>query len=84
MESSDVSLWETAKRETREELGVRTGRLVPLGRLDPTSVTVSGYVVWPFVAWNPVAPRMTPDPGEVAAVLEISLTSLLNPEVIDD
>jgi 8-oxo-dGTP pyrophosphatase MutT (NUDIX family) len=81
MEVRDLNLWETACRETREELGVRTGRLVPLGSLDAIPVSVSNYLVWPFVAWSPVVPRIDPDPNEVAAAVEVSLTSLLDQRV---
>jgi 8-oxo-dGTP pyrophosphatase MutT (NUDIX family) len=84
MEDGDSSLWYTARREAEEELGIRTGRLVPLGRLDPTPVSVSNYLIWPFVAWSPVAPRIVPDPHEVAAVLEVSLALLLSPDAIRD
>jgi 8-oxo-dGTP pyrophosphatase MutT (NUDIX family) len=83
-EAADPSLWDTARRETREELGIRTGRLVPLGSLDPVPVAVSNYLIWPFVAWNPVAPRIIPDPREVAAVVEVSLTSLVDPGSVQD
>jgi 8-oxo-dGTP pyrophosphatase MutT (NUDIX family) len=83
-EDHDGSLWDTACRETREELGIRTGRLVPLGRLDPVPVEVTGYLIWPFVAWSPIAPRITPDPREVAAVVEVSLASLLDPATVQD
>lgn len=77
-EPGDSSLWHTAERETQEELGMRTGRLYPLGRLDPVAVTVSRYQVWPYVAWCPVAPRLRPDPSEVAEVLEVPLLELLD------
>jgi 8-oxo-dGTP pyrophosphatase MutT (NUDIX family) len=84
MESHDCTLWDTARREAREELGIRTGRLVQLGRLDPVPVVVSNHLIWPFVAWNPIAPRIDPDPREVAAVVEVSLASLLDPAAVQD
>lgn len=78
-EPHDDSLWQTALRETREELGMRTGRLAPLGRLDDVPVTVSNYLITPFVAWSPAPPRLIPDPHEVAAVIEVPLASLIDP-----
>ena len=42
-EPGDPSLWHTAKREAREELGLRTGRVRPLGRLDVVFVSASRY-----------------------------------------
>lgn len=77
-ESADADLWHTAVRETQEELGIRTGRLRPLGRLDPVPVLVSNYLVTPFVGWNPIPPALKPDPSEVAEVVEVSLGAILD------
>lgn len=79
-EPGDFSLWHTALRETQEELGIRMGRLQALGRLEPVSITASNYLIVPFVAWNPIAPKVRPDPVEVAEVLEIPVATLLEPE----
>jgi 8-oxo-dGTP pyrophosphatase MutT (NUDIX family) len=81
-EAGDASLWHTALRETREELGIRTGRIRTLGRLHPVQLNVSGYVIHPFVAWSPVPPRLRPDPGEVAAVIEVPAATLLDVNVV--
>src|SRR5579872_1644177 len=77
-EDGDGSLWETALRETREELGIRTGRIRPLGRLAPVPVRVSRYLIHPFLAWSPARPRLAPDPREVAGVLEVPASILLD------
>jgi hypothetical protein len=71
-------------RETREELGLMPGRVVPLGRLDDVDVRVSDSVITPFVGWNPVPPRFTPDHNEVAEVLEVPLESLLHPDAVEE
>ncbi|HLJ67127.1 MAG TPA: CoA pyrophosphatase, partial [Chloroflexota bacterium] len=76
VETTDAGYWETSLRETGEELGVRTGRIRPLGRLPHTPVFVSRYVIHPFVGWLPYAPRIRADPREVARVLEVSVASL--------
>ncbi|MBV9280306.1 MAG: CoA pyrophosphatase [Chloroflexi bacterium] len=78
-EPADRSLWETALRETHEELGVRTGSLRPLGRLASIHVAASNYVIAPYVAWSPAVPAVNPDPGEVAEVFEVPIRALLNP-----
>lgn len=77
-ERGDSSLWHTAVREAQEELGIRTGRLRPLGRLDPVPVVVSNYLVTPFVGWNPVPPMLRPDASEVEEVVEVSLGAILD------
>jgi 8-oxo-dGTP pyrophosphatase MutT (NUDIX family) len=83
-EPHDRSLWETAVRETQEELGLMPGRVVALGRLDDVRVRVGENVITPFVGWNPVPPRFRADRNEVAEVLEIPLESLLHPDAIEE
>jgi 8-oxo-dGTP pyrophosphatase MutT (NUDIX family) len=78
VEPDDSSPWDAALRETREELGVRTGRIRPLGALPPVQVQITGYHILPFVGWSPVRPRLTPDPREVASVLEVDVGLLLD------
>lgn len=81
-EPVDASLWQTALRETREELGIKTGRIRPLGQLHAISVSVSNYHVVPYVGWSPVAPTLHPDPVEVASVIEVPLRALLDPSSV--
>jgi len=81
-EAGDPSLWHTALREAQEELGIRTGRIRPLGQLDSVPVVVSGYLITPFVAWNPVPPLLRPDAREVAEVVEVPLEALMDPSTV--
>lgn len=83
-EPCDATLWDTAVRETQEELGMLPGRVVLLGRLDDVNERVGENVITPFVGWNPVPPRFKPDRREVAEVLEIPLQSLLHPDSIEE
>jgi 8-oxo-dGTP pyrophosphatase MutT (NUDIX family) len=83
-EPGDVDLWHTALRETREELGIRTGRIRPLGQLDPVSLVVSNYVIAPFVGWNPLPPALRPDPAEVAECIEVPLSRLFDPLAVQE
>jgi 8-oxo-dGTP pyrophosphatase MutT (NUDIX family) len=83
-EPGDVDLWHTALRETQEELGIRTGRVRPLGQLDSVSLTVSNYVIAPFVGWNPLPPVLRPDPGEVAECIEVPLSRLFDPLAVQE
>lgn len=80
-EPGDFSLWDAALRETEEELGI-PGPILPLGRLDPIQVAVTGYLVVPFVGWIASAPVFRPDPQEVAGVFEVSLDMLLDPSLV--
>lgn len=82
-EAHDATLWDTAVRETREELGLMPGRVMPLGRLNDVGPRVGDSIITPFVGWNPVSPRFRPDPTEVAEVLEVPLDALLLPDAIE-
>ena len=78
----DVTLLETALRETHEEIGVQPEHVEVLGQLDQM-VTVSNFVVTPFVGWLGVYPyewRFSDE--EVAYLLEVPLKHLLAPETL--
>ena len=80
-EPSDAGLEATAKREGREEIGLRPPEVDVIGRLDDIR-TITSYAVRPFVARIPDR-EYTPDEREVAeiAVLPVSaLTDLDNYE----
>ncbi|GAA4615830.1 NUDIX hydrolase [Saccharopolyspora hordei] len=62
-------------RELREELGVTTAESDVLGRLDDYA-TRSGYVITPIVVWVGEAPRLAPNPAEVAGVDLVPLADL--------
>ena len=73
------SAWEAAQREVAEEIGVPSGRLVPLGAGDPIYAAVSNFSVVPFVAHLPGPARpFAHDSRELDGVLEISLDRLLD------
>ena len=76
MEPTDASPEEAALRETFEEMGVRpedVGVLGPLGGV----TTPSGYFVNPFVGTIPGAYRFTRSAREVAEVVEVPLSTLV-------
>ncbi len=78
-ESSDADLEETARREAVEELGVRPE---DIGVWGPMSVvnTTSGFSVLPFAGFLADRDNLSPSAEEVAAVLEVPLRALLEPE----
>ena len=81
-EANDLSLEETALRETREELGV-DGQIEVLGALTPLHIPVSNFMVYPFVGWMEKSPVFRPDPSEVQYVIEAALTGLQDPSNSD-
>ena len=80
LDAGDPSGWSAALREAREEVGMRTGRVRPVGKLDPVPTVVSNHLIVPYVGWSPVAPRLHPSPQEVAEVLDVPVFELLQPE----
>lgn len=81
-EATDGTLWDTALRETEEELGLDRDRVHPLGRLPIVQVRASRYSVTPFVGWVANDLSLRPDPSEVAAVIDVPLAALLDPTSI--
>ena len=78
-EPGDLSFSDTALRETREELGVDPQRVEILGRLSSLYIPPSNYCVHPRVGYTPVCPEFETNPEEVAEVLEMPLSHLLDP-----
>lgn len=79
LEALDASLEACAKRETEEEFGISRDAIQVLGALTALYIPVSDYLVQPFVGYLAEAPSYTPDPNEVAEVLEVPLKHLLDP-----
>lgn len=80
-EEGDKTLQETALREAGEELGIATDGLEVLGPLTSVYVPPSNNLVHPFVAYAPRRPSFRPDPREVAELLEVPLSLLLDPSI---
>ena len=76
----DSDLLSTALRETREELGIPPEAFEVLGALPPTHTMVSGYVIAPFVARLRDRPVLEPNPVEIAEVLELPVSTLIDVE----
>ena len=76
----DEDLLATALRETEEELGITADAIEVVGRLEPLHSHVSGYVVVPFVGLLEALPEMRPNPMEVAEVLSLPISKLLEVE----
>lgn len=70
---------EAALRELEEELGLDRFRALLLGQLSPLYVYGTNFWVTPWVAVVRDAVRFTPNPAEVAEVLEVPLGHLLDP-----
>lgn len=74
-EPGDVTPLHTALRETHEELGIPPGAVEVLGALGAMP-TITSYWVTPFVGVVPADVPLTPNPGEIEAVLAAPLWRL--------
>jgi 8-oxo-dGTP pyrophosphatase MutT (NUDIX family) len=70
------SLAAAALREAQEELGLRPSDVELLGALPPVHTRVTGILIVPFVGLLWSDPRYTPNPEEIADVLEFPLSGL--------
>ncbi|MEM9830770.1 MAG: CoA pyrophosphatase [Bacteroidota bacterium] len=80
VEPEDQSIVATARRETREEIGVEVSEGQILGQLTDLYIPVSQFVVSPVVAYTDQPLAYQPDPTEVAAVLDVSAQSFMRAE----
>lgn len=78
----DSSLLHTALREATEEVGIVVEHLQILGRLPSVFTQVSNYLIAPYVALSFEPPEFSPDPIEVAEVLEVPLAVLRDPAAL--
>lgn len=81
-EATDATLAETALREAHEEIGLEPFRVAVLGALPPVFAGPSNFYVTPYVGWiDGELPALTPNPDEVAEVIEAPLAALADPVI---
>jgi 8-oxo-dGTP pyrophosphatase MutT (NUDIX family) len=80
---TDANLWETAIRETEEEIGVPRAGVRILGAL-PKLETVTDFEISPFAGAIPWPIDFTPHAGEVESIIEVPVAYLLDPMVVEE
>lgn len=75
------SLLDTALREADEEIGINSSEVNVLGELTPLYIFPSDFEVYPFVAWyaDGQQPDFRPHAGEVAELIEVPISYLMDP-----
>lgn len=73
---ANESLKECALREMDEEIGIRLSPDHPVKALTPLYVSVSNFIIHPFVAIQDTIPIPIPNPEEVSAVIDSPLTEI--------
>jgi 8-oxo-dGTP pyrophosphatase MutT (NUDIX family) len=77
-EQGESDLVATALREAEEEIGLPPASVEVVGALQPTPTIATGYAVYPFVGLIEPGQAWTLSPNEVAEVLELPLSALID------
>lgn len=77
-ELSDKDLFDTAFRETEEEIGVKRDKMETLGVLTELFVPPSNFIIFPVVAAIHEYPVFVPDTKEVAEILKVPFSFFLS------
>ncbi len=80
-EQKDNNIFNTALRETYEEIGVPPENVDIIGRLSLLHIPVSCYLVTPVVAAMYHTPRFHTEENEVSEIIQLPLSSLQNREL---
>ena len=73
----DKSLWETAKRELNEELGVDVSVIKKIKKLNKLYIPPSNFLVTPYIAYAEINPDFIINRREVAELLIIKVQNLI-------
>jgi 8-oxo-dGTP pyrophosphatase MutT (NUDIX family) len=75
------SLWQTALRESTEEIGLDPTAVEHVGELHHLATVTSRASIVPYVGVLPDRPDLVPNPDEVDAILHVPLAELMEPDV---
>ena len=80
MSSTDDTLWDTALRESEEEIGLKRINVELLEQLPNVFTQTSRFDITPFLAKINRPVKWAPDEREVAEIIEIPVKDLTKPE----
>ncbi len=81
-EEEDQNFEQTAKRETKEEIGVDTSEYRLWGALSPLYIPPSNFLVHPFLAYSDKPLQMEKEEKEVAEIHSIAFKRFLQDDAI--
>ncbi len=79
--NTDADLRAAALREAHEEIGIEPASVEIVAELDQLVTVSARFALAPFVGLLAVPPVLVPHPREVAAVFDVAIAELLDPEV---
>ncbi|MGH9049615.1 MAG: NUDIX hydrolase [Acidimicrobiia bacterium] len=74
----DMTVLDAALREAEEEIALPRAAVEVVGELDGISTVASRFTITPFVGLLAARPALVPDPREVATILDVALSELLD------
>jgi 8-oxo-dGTP pyrophosphatase MutT (NUDIX family) len=77
-EKNDVSLINTALREAEEEVNIKSEKVQVLGTLSELYIPPSNYIVLPVLGFIENRPAFSPEPAEVAEIIETDICFLFD------
>lgn len=80
-EKADENLMATAKRESQEEVGITTSKIIVFKELTEAYIPPSNFLVTPFMGVVYKMPSFSPN-EEVDTIIEVLLSDLLNDDNI--
>ncbi|HEY3387424.1 MAG TPA: CoA pyrophosphatase [Saprospiraceae bacterium] len=80
-DATDPDLMYTALREAEEEIAIDLSGIDVLGPLTPLYITVSKFLVHPYLAYSWKAPQLTRQEREIEEILEVPLTRFFEADV---
>ncbi len=82
MDKADKTIEETALREAEEEIGINRNNVEILGKLSPLLIPVTGYKVYPIVAFANETTKFTINNDEVEKLILVPFDDLISIENI--
>lgn len=80
-DEADPDAVRTAIRETKEEIGVDVPEENIIGELTSLYIPPSNFLVHSYIAWMDERPQFIPDPREVDVVIEVPLSTFIDPSI---
>jgi len=81
-QEADETHLECALRELEEEVGIGKEKIEVIGALSELYISVSNFLVYPFLAFANGPLEYTLEENEVKSILEIQFSHLLNPDIL--
>ncbi len=83
-EKEDTSKYETALRETKEEIGIEPHKIEWIGELSEIYIPPSNFLVSAFVGCYTEEPFFVKEEKEVKEIIEVRVSDLLKPEIVKE